>query len=132
MAGMMYEELIKRLRALCEDCKLWDGYRCCLEGDCTAQTRLQAADAIEELARRCEQFQYMPPPAWIPVSERLPKYGTKVLVFAYGHDVLTARLCKETEFDYPVFDCNGIYNELAKQGRITHWMPLPEPPKEET
>ena len=45
----MYEELIKRLRASCEGCKLWDGYRCCLKGDCTAQTRLQAADAIEKL-----------------------------------------------------------------------------------
>lgn len=46
------DELIKRLRASCEGCKLWDGYRCCLKGDCTVQTRLQAADAIEELQKK--------------------------------------------------------------------------------
>ena len=69
-------------------------------------------------------------PKWIPVTERLPVRGKKVLVFAYGHDVLTARLRKETENDYPVFECNGIYLEMAKQGRITHWIQLPEPPEE--
>ena len=47
----MYDELIKRLRVSCEDCKLWDGYRCCLKCDCTAQTRLQAADAIEHMQK---------------------------------------------------------------------------------
>lgn len=46
----MYDELVKRLRASCESCKLWDGYKCCLKGECSAQTRLQAADTIEELA----------------------------------------------------------------------------------
>lgn len=46
---MDYTELVKELRSGCATCKLWDGYRCCLDGDCTAQTRLQAADAIEEL-----------------------------------------------------------------------------------
>ena len=45
----MYDELIKRLRASCESCKLWDGYKCCLKGECSAQKSLQAADAIEEL-----------------------------------------------------------------------------------
>ena len=43
------DELIKRLRASCESCKLWDGEKCCIKGECSAQTRLQAADAIEEL-----------------------------------------------------------------------------------
>lgn len=44
----MYDELVKRLRTSCESCKLWDGEKCCLKGECSAQTRLQAADAIEE------------------------------------------------------------------------------------
>ena len=46
----MYDELVGRLRASCESCKLWDGEKCCLKGDCSAHTRLEAADAIEELA----------------------------------------------------------------------------------
>lgn len=48
----MYDELIKRLRASCESCKLWDGYKCCLKDECSAQKSLQAADAIEELSKR--------------------------------------------------------------------------------
>lgn len=48
---MMYEDLVRRLRVTCGNCKLWDGYKCCLKGECSAQTRLQAADAIEELLK---------------------------------------------------------------------------------
>ena len=72
-------------------------------------------------------------PKWIPVTERLPDAGKKVLVFAYGYDTITARMCKKTEDGYPVFECkgyDGIYLEMARAGRISHWMPLPEPPKE--
>lgn len=47
----MYDELIKRLRASCENCKLCDGHKCCLKGECSAQKSLQAADAIEELEK---------------------------------------------------------------------------------
>ena len=73
-------------------------------------------------------------PKWIPVTERLPEAGKKVLVFAYGYDTITARMCKKTEDGYPVFECkgyDGIYREMAKPGRITHWMPLPQPPESE-
>lgn len=79
----------------------------------------QAADAIEELMRRCEQFQYMPPPAWIPVTERLPEEDGFTLIFtAHGH----AGVCYFT---------NGWWGGYGMDG-ITHWMPLPQPPKEET
>ena len=115
-----YEDLVERLRG------------CIAEQNGEKTLWCQAADAIDNLLYICkhqaEELRNIP--KWISVAERLPKYGSKVLVFAYGHDVLTARLCKKSENDYPVFDCNGIYSELAKQGRITHWMPLPEPPKE--
>ena len=132
----MYDDLIKQLRycadaTTCRNC-VWKT-ECC-----PTDMQKNAADAIEELSNGLDIINdanialHGALPQWIPVTERLPKYGTKVLVFAYGHDVLTARLCKEPENDYlyPVFDCNGIYSELAKQGRITHWMPLPEAPKD--
>lgn len=70
---------------------------------------MKAADAIEELSK----------PRWIPVTDR----------------------CPEKSGDYIVFDdCRNLYvNEwhcLLKKwqyddSRITHWMPLPQPPKEE-
>lgn len=53
----MYDELIERLKASCESCKLWDGYKCCLKGECSAQKSLQAADAIEELLASCKNFE---------------------------------------------------------------------------
>ena len=68
---------------------------------------------------------------WIPVTERLPEIGRKVLVYAYGQEILTARMNKRTENGYPVFECNGIFLEMAKPGRISHWMPLPQPPESE-
>lgn len=47
----MYDDLVRRLRSVCEDCKLWDGNKCCLDGRCTSQIRAEAADAIESLER---------------------------------------------------------------------------------
>ena len=109
----MYDELIKRLRVSCEDCKLWDGYRCCLKGDCTAQTRLQAADAIEVLSK----------PQWIPVTERLPeKKGPYITAYSDGY------VC-ENEW---CFIGETAIGWAYDNGAITHWMPFPEPPKEET
>lgn len=52
----MYEELIKRLKELCYNCTLWNGYKCCLKGECIAQTRLEAADAIEELLKAAKSM----------------------------------------------------------------------------
>ena len=117
----MYEELLDWLRN--DGCSNdTDCEHCPDSTQCTLFVMNRAADAIEELQKQ----------KWIPVTEQLPKIGKKVLVFSYGNDVLTARMCKQTENDYPVFECNSIYLEMAKPGRITHWMPLPEPPKEYT
>ena len=115
----MYDELVKRLRTT-------------YEADVITNhgILLEAADAIEGLSHAVDQMTEWRKKQWIPVTERLPGIGKKVLVFAYGHDVLTARLCKQTENDYPVFECNGIYLEMAKPERITHWMPLPKPPED--
>lgn len=119
----MYSELIKRLRetpSIPVDAKLHN----------------EAADAIEDLITALTASNEViakSKPKWVPVTERLPEAGKKVLVFAYGYDTITARMCKKTEDGYPVFECkgyDGIYREMARAGRITHWMPLPQPPKD--
>lgn len=56
---------------------------------------------------------------WIPVTERLPEYGQEVIV--YSGNVLKPVV-------YGIHYWNKEFNSWA---HITHWMPLPEPPKEE-
>ena len=121
----MYSELIKRLRetpSIPVDAKLHNEAADAIERlDAIAQTYAETVHEIEDKRK------------WIPVTERLPDAGKKVLVFAYGYDTITARMCKKTESGYPVFECkgyDGIYREMAMAGRITHWMPIPEPPKD--
>ena len=61
---------------------------------------------------------------WIPINERLPednerdKYG-RVLVATDLESVLTC-----------VFDA-GRFDIFPKHRKVTHWMPLPEPPEEQ-
>ena len=52
---------------------------------------------------------------WIPVTERLPDVGIEVLIYSEDDGVCV---------DYYGGDTFGYYD-------VTHWMPLPEPPKEE-
>ena len=52
---------------------------------------------------------------WIPVTERLPDIGIEVLVYSEDDGICV---------DYYGGDFFGYYG-------VTHWMPLPEPPKED-
>ena len=60
-------------------------------------------------------------PGWISVKDKLPEEGVYVLVW-------------ETQgFAYCDMLKSGVWNIGANNGAIiSHWMPLPEPPKEET
>ena len=56
---------------------------------------------------------------WIPVKERLPEYGQQVIVY-------TGNILSPMVMAYMFWDKD--YDSFA---HITHWMPLPEPPKGE-
>ncbi len=58
---------------------------------------------------------------WIPVSERLPDKRLPVLVYTIYGETYSAMLLGEV--------WTGLHRDFRK-GEITHWMPLPEPPKE--
>jgi hypothetical protein len=63
---------------------------------------------------------------WISVEDRLP--DNEVAVIAY---------CKEDDHSWYAFRGSGLWWRPGERlsikifGTVTHWMPLPEPPKEE-
>ncbi len=93
-----------------------------------------AADAIkelEELSRRQEvelvelTGELASKPRWISVTERLPDTEDEVVV-AFKNSA-------DGEWRYRIDNfVDGAFCYNAAFGRnITHWMPLPQPPKEE-
>ena len=65
-----------------------------------------------------------PKPEWISVEKRLPDKRGKYLV--YGH-LPVSRL---NVFEIALYENDGKWWTAARTEIITHWMPLPEPPKE--
>lgn len=62
---------------------------------------------------------------WIPVSERLPKDETGVLVYDYDRVCDVATIGNDSLVTY---NSNGARHWI-KHDFVTHWMPLPSPPK---
>ena len=94
----------------CINCERWDvdcGSRKCLD-----DLLLKAAELLESVANGVTVQQ------WISVKDRLPEQGQEVIVYSGG-------VLKPTVFAYQFW--NKHYDSWA---RITHWMPLPKPPKE--
>ena len=81
-------------------------------------------------------------PSWIPVSERLPGKNGDYLVFkgsSYGGWCEVVGFAKDgSEVDeYDLGGCENVWYDYDSEygyiafDSVTHWMPLPEPPKEE-
>lgn len=87
------------------------------------QLREAAALVTKESAELLER-------RWIPVEERLPEDRSDVLVVAYWHEKWGVYMgwCAPTYKKWYVHIGIGDRNDVS----VTHWMPLPEPPKEET
>ena len=69
-------------------------------------------------------------PRWIPVTARLPEDRSDVLVVAYWHERWGVYMgwCAPERAAWSVHIGIGDRSDIA----VTHWMPLPEPLKEET
>ena len=64
---------------------------------------------------------------WIPVTERLPQLEQPVLILDRRGNIMVRTLRFLAGEKEPSFRPDG----LVPQKHITHWMPLPEQPKEE-
>jgi hypothetical protein len=104
-----------------------------LEKRCDAE-QLNATYAISELAEvkrrmlRNVEIIMNTFPKWISVEVRKPKRGEYVL-FLYAKDAQNPVMHAKNpmvvgRYDYGMYLANGC------EVKVTHWMPLPEPPKE--
>ena len=141
----MYENLIETLRFCAKN---GDCHDCPYEKPCAGTMGdglyCEAADAIEELQQTVEHYKGCSDdwyreacdykamlPRWIPVTERLPQEWKSVLTcqpYVGDEDKPLIRVSW--------YIGNGSWRECEMANKlvlpVTHWMPLPEPPKEET
>lgn len=92
-----------------EVCSLWRREEC-QDASCF---QLDGCDYYREAAAR-----------WIPVTERLPDKGQAVLAFG-------TRSCTTGQFRGTGSEPWFWWWKGNTIKRVTHWKPLPEPPKEE-
>ena len=130
----MYDELVKNLR-ICSRCDFGQDCNGCTQKSddafCCDKLLHEAADAVEELSRENESLANSVNEAsdilrrrWIPVTERLPCLTTPVLAtdgievdIAWMYGVPPRWITSFTAID---------------EDKLTHWMPLPKTPKEES
>lgn len=127
------EELVKTLRICstegCPACTLYEF------SGCGSILKRQAADMLEKLAAEKDAKK----PEWISVEERLPEFNQNVLVYGvglpkYGFEGQTAiAITSYTnhKYGFDIVGWNEPWQYFSADYKITHWMPLPEPPKEE-
>ena len=122
------EELKKGLHCClnnspCEECP-YNGDKRCLRNaitDCHAYILTLEADKAKLQAQNAELVKQH---EWISVEDRLPEKPGKYLVYA-KHWIDGIK---------PIIRCDLWAHGWDKTDafKATHWMPLPEPPKEET
>ena len=143
----MYEELVKSLRqcaeASCAGCK-----NDLVEIGCRGKLQIEAADAIEGLSGLVDHYggetgiknleEYASKywdtlakiPRWISVTERLTdNIDEEVLVCT--EDYGKSGLGFVTVAIYDGIDWLECWERKTYLTAVTHWMPLPKPPKEE-
>ena len=128
---MKNEEIVRALRRL----KVETGSLVCMgcgrEHNCGilgCRIVREAAELIEKLTDRCARYAEeiavtQERTRWVPVTERLPEVGRKVLISWTAN----GEICFDTAFRL-IDGWSATHWELSAD--VTHWMPLPEPPEE--
>ena len=132
---MEIEKLIERLDG-------WDGGEAIYNGEYVEVKyhgvfRLleEAAAALEQLQAENEKLKAQVP-RWIPVEEGLPEENVTVLAFNTDSHAERYVLARYRNVNYLGCFWYQLDQEYVSWTNpcwgVTHWMPLPQPPKEET
>ena len=129
---MKNEEIVRALRRL----KVETGSLVCMgcgrEHNCGilgCRIVREAAELIEKLTDRCARYAEeiavtQERTRWVPVTERLPEVGRKVLISWTAN----GEICFDTAFRL-IDGWSATHWELSAD--VTHWIPLPEGPEVE-
>ena len=101
--------------------------------DETSLLLCKAADAIEDLSKTLEAEVEINTalecnmPVWIPVTERLPENTGNYFVYVQDGQYPNIHYYALANFYHGSFHWEQIQNKVKDV--VSHWMPLPEPPK---
>lgn len=93
----------------------------------------QLENHISELTEKVAQFEAAQP-KWISVEDMLPEDNLNVLVYAIGNNensVIAMTGYTHKMYGYNIEGWRSPWQYFFYEYKITHWMPLPEAPKED-
>lgn len=139
----MYDEIVKSLRTCADDCNSSCKYHGVYMDSFTEVLLDEAANAIEELQQMVDASILKSDaeiiisevakaqPKWIPIEEQLPEEWKTVLTFqpTTTDDKGIIQTCVYIGIPGK---WRQAWNHEFLELPVTHWMPLPEPPKGET
>ena len=96
----------------------------CPRKDCK-DIKLNAVEVCSIIRYLATFADVQPVNQWISCKDKMPEHGVTVLIYAGNHMIMLAWYDKDMEYFY-ICDSDYKYNPLD----VTHWQPLPEPPKE--
>ena len=85
-------------------------------------------DGVDEVNEACRMgMEALERTRWIPCSERLPEKNDQWVLC-----LCVSGAIEVLKFDYTMWNWDAQYpGRCYMENYVTHWMPLPEPPKEE-
>ena len=100
------------------------------EHNCMNRMAADALDYIRQLENQIADLGKKVP-KWIDVDERLPDKNENVLIAANGYVHSAAYYEYSDGMAFSTETGDDMFCAGHGKDKVTHWMPLPEPPKEE-
>lgn len=125
----MYDELVKRLRHSANFAERGLAAPPSVLREAAAAIE-SMSEAYDKLSRHMDDLAALMP-HWIPVTEKLPEEQVFVLIRQDDDRMMVAEKV-DGDWWYRYFAYDVDRWDENEQGKITHWMPLPKGPEEET